>query len=206
MLSEHQRIDDTVQATARRETRGFRLRREMPRLRPGQMKLPVQIASSNINVAHRHLGIDVPEQLHERRQAYPCAHHLTGICVPELVRNDAGRDADCSDNIGKIRTQLFDKGLLVTRAGQEPAVKREWVERTEEAQTMNDLTNKRVDRDHTLSLQLPERNVNGPPIRAGIMEAIIGEIGTFPDAHSGVAHQQQDIGRQIIAAEQFLVN
>ena len=35
MLSEHQRIDDTVQATARRETRGFRLRREMPRLRPG---------------------------------------------------------------------------------------------------------------------------------------------------------------------------
>jgi hypothetical protein len=71
---------------------------------------------------------------------------------------------------------------------------------------MNDLTNKRVDRDHAPSLQLPERNVNGPPIRAGIMEAIIGKIGTFPDAHSGVAHQQQDVGRQIIAAEQFLLN
>src|ERR1700719_132390 len=170
------------------------------------MKFPLQIASSNVDVAHRHLGIDVPEQLHERRQTYPCAYHLTGICVPELVGNDTGADTDCSDNIGKVRTELLDKRLLVSRASQEPAVKREWVERTEEAQTMNDLTNKRVDRDHALRLQLPERNVNGPPIRAGIMEAIIGEIGTFPDAHSGVAHQQQDIGRQVIAAEQFLLN
>jgi hypothetical protein len=71
---------------------------------------------------------------------------------------------------------------------------------------MNELTNKRVDRYHTVGLQLAKRNVNGPPIRAGIMEAIIGKIGTFPDAHSGVAHQQLDIGGQIIAAEQFLLN
>src|SRR6202521_4489981 len=136
------------------------------------MKFPLQIASSNVDVAHRHLGIDVPEQLHERRQAYPCAYHLTGVCVPELVRNDAGGDADRSDNIGKVRTKLLDKGLLVAWTGQEPAVKREWVERTEEAQTMDDLTNKRVHRDHALRLQLPERNVNGPPIRAGIMAVI----------------------------------
>ena len=61
MLSEQQRIDDTVQAAARRAGRGFRLRREMPRLRSGQMKFPLQIASNNVNVAHRHLGIDVPE-------------------------------------------------------------------------------------------------------------------------------------------------
>ena len=53
--------------------------------------------------------------------------------MPELVRHDAGADAGGSDNIGKIRAQLLDKGLLVARAGQEPAVKREWVERTEEA-------------------------------------------------------------------------
>jgi hypothetical protein len=53
--------------------------------------------------------------------------------MPELMRNDAGRDADCGDNVGKVRTQLLDKGLLMARAGQEPAVKREWVERTEES-------------------------------------------------------------------------
>lgn len=51
-----------------------------------------------------------------------------------------------------------------------------------------------------------ERNVEGPAIRAGIMQTIIDKIGTFPDAHSGVAHQQQHIGGQIIATEQFLLN
>ena len=126
--------------------------------------------------------------------------------MPELVRNDAGGDTDRSDNIGKVRTQLLDKGLLVARAGQEPAVKREWVERTEEAQAMNELTNERIHRDHALGLHLAERNVNCPPIRAGIVEAIIGKIDTFPDAHSGVADQQQYIGGQIVAAEQFLLN
>ena len=48
--------------------------------------------------------------------------------------------------------------------------------------------------------------MNGPPIRAGIVEAIIGKIDTFPDAHAGVANQQEDIGGQIIAAEQFLLD
>jgi hypothetical protein len=64
------------------------------------------------------------------------------------MRDDAGGDTGGSDNVGKVRTQLLDKGLLVSRAGQEPAIKREWIERTEEAQTMNDSTNKRVDGDH----------------------------------------------------------
>ena len=39
MLSEQQRVDDAFQTTARRGAWGFRLRREMPRLRSGQMKL-----------------------------------------------------------------------------------------------------------------------------------------------------------------------
>jgi hypothetical protein len=46
MLGEQQRIDDTVQTGARREARGFRLRREMPGLRSGQMELPLQISST----------------------------------------------------------------------------------------------------------------------------------------------------------------
>ena len=97
------------------------------------MEFPLQIGSSNVDVAHGHLGINVSEKLHERRQAYPRADQLTGICVSKLVRHDAGGNTDCSDNIGKVRTQLLDKGLLVARASQEPAVEREWIERTEEA-------------------------------------------------------------------------
>ena len=41
------------------------------------------------------------EKLHERRQAYARAYHLTGVCVPKLVRNDAGGDTDGSDNFGR---------------------------------------------------------------------------------------------------------
>ena len=84
MLSKQQRIDDTAQTGAWRGVRGFRLRREMSRLRSGQVELPLQIGSSNVDVAHRHFGIDVPEQLHEGRQTYPCAYHLAGICVPPM--------------------------------------------------------------------------------------------------------------------------
>ena len=56
-------------------------RSEMPGLGLGQMKLPLQIGSNNVNVAHRHLGINVPQKLHERRQSYACAYHLTRVCV-----------------------------------------------------------------------------------------------------------------------------
>src|SRR5436853_1791240 len=48
MLSEQQGIDDTVQTAPRRGVRSFRLWRKMPGLRSGQMKLPLQIGSSNV--------------------------------------------------------------------------------------------------------------------------------------------------------------
>ena len=53
--------------------------------------------------------------------------------VPELVRNNAGTDTDRSDDVWKVSTELLDEGLLVARAGQEPAVKWERVEGAEEA-------------------------------------------------------------------------
>src|SRR3954451_11935010 len=48
--------------------------------------------------------------------------------------------------------------------------------------------------------------MNRPTIRTNIVEAIIGEIRTFTDAHAGMAEQQEDIGRQIIATHQLLAN
>jgi hypothetical protein len=49
VLSEQQRIDDTIQPDALRGVRGFRLRRQMPGLGSGQMKLPLQIGSNNVD-------------------------------------------------------------------------------------------------------------------------------------------------------------
>jgi len=47
--------------------------------------------------------------------------------------------------------------------------------------------------------------MNRPTVRAHIVEAIVCEIGTFPDAHPGMAQQQEDVGGQIITADQFLL-
>ena len=139
---------------------------------------------------------------------YAGADHLTGICVPELVRNDAGGDADRSDRhragksaVGVIKASACVRG----RASSRPS-SGQGVERAEEAQALDEFTDKRIDRDHAFGLQLAERHVNRPSIRADIVEAIIGKIDTFTDAHAGVAQQQQDIGGQIIAAEQFLLD
>jgi hypothetical protein len=101
---------------------------------------------------------------------------------------------------------LLGEGLFVAGAGQEPAVEREWVERTKESQAINDSTNKRIDRYHALGLQFAERNVDGPLIGASVVKALKGKVDALADAHSGVPHQQQDIGWEIIATEQFLLN
>jgi hypothetical protein len=53
--------------------------------------------------------------------------------VPELVWHDASRDADGSDNVGEVRSELLEKSLFVAGAGQKPAIEREGIERTEEA-------------------------------------------------------------------------
>ena len=61
---------------------GFRLWRQMPRLRAGQVELTLQIVAGDLDVLHRHLGLDVAEERHQRRQADAGAHHLTWhMCV-----------------------------------------------------------------------------------------------------------------------------
>src|SRR5262249_1346705 len=70
---------------------------------------------------------------------------------------------------------------------------------------MHELTHKRVHGDHALGLELAERHVNRPLIGSGRAKAVEGQIGTFTDAHGGVANQQKDIATQIVAAEEFLL-
>jgi hypothetical protein len=126
--------------------------------------------------------------------------------VSKLVRNDAGGNTDRSRDIVQVGAQLFDQGLLAAGARQQPTIGREGIERAEEAQALDEFTYKRVHRNHSFRLQLAEGHVNGPTIRTDIVKAIIGEVGAFADAHAGMAQQQEDVGRQIIAAKQLLLD
>jgi hypothetical protein len=57
--------------------------------------------------------------------------------------------------------------------------------------------------NHTFRLQFAERDVNGPLTGAWGVEAMVGQVGRFSDAHTSVAKQQKYVGSQIIAAEQL---
>src|SRR5262245_9508132 len=156
-------------------------------LRAGQVELTLQVVAGYLDILHRHLGLDMAEERHQCGQTDAGAHHLTGICVSKLMGNDTGGNADRSCSIGQIRSQLFDQGLLAFVACQEPAVSGEEVERAKEAQALDEFTYKRVHGDYSFWLQLAEWHMNRPAVGAQIVEAIIGEVGAFSDAHAGMA-------------------
>jgi hypothetical protein len=64
MLSEEQRVDDTVLAGAGRNCWRFGLWNQMSRFLAGQMVLALQIIRRDVDVPHRHLWIGMAEQLH----------------------------------------------------------------------------------------------------------------------------------------------
>ena len=51
---------------------------------------------------------------------------------------------------------------------------------------MDQVPHERVYGDHPFGLQLAERHMNRPMIRAGGVETIEGKIGRLADAHAGV--------------------
>ena len=74
----------------------------------------------------------------------------------------------------------------------------------EEAEAINQPTNKRIHRDQALGFQLAERHMDGPAM-ADKAETVEGQVGTFTDAHAGMTNQQKGIATQIVAAEEFLL-
>src|ERR1700730_16798349 len=72
-------------------------------------------------------------------------------------------------------------------------------------QASDEFTHKGIHGDHTFCFEFAEGHVNGPLIGAGGAQAVEGQIGTFTDAHAGVANQQKGIATQIVAAAEFLL-
>jgi hypothetical protein len=77
--------------------------------------------------------------------------------------------------------------------GQQVALRRQGVERAEEAQALDEFTDERVYRDHPFRLQLAEGNVNCPTIRSDVAKAIPGKVDTFTDAHAGMGFCCEDL-------------
>ena len=177
----------------------------MSGVRAGQVELTLQVGERDVEIDHGHLGGGMAEQFHQGRQIDAAAEHLAGIGVTELMRNDATGNAGGSRHLVQIGAELANEHVPGSRPRQQMAVRGRRIQRAEEAQTMDQIASEGIDRDHTFGLQLAERHMNRPMIRAGGVETIEGEIDGFADAHAGVAEQQEEVGAQIVATSQFLL-
>ena len=83
VLSEEQRVNNAVYASAWRDDRCLRLWDEMARLGSNQAELALQIIRGDFDVPHRHPRILVAEEFHERRYGYARANQLAGVGVPK---------------------------------------------------------------------------------------------------------------------------
>ena len=72
-----------------RNDRRFRLWRQMPRLRAGEMKLALQVSQGDAGMRHGHVGRAVAEQSHEGGQADAGAIRLL-----DLFRRQIAADRD----------------------------------------------------------------------------------------------------------------
>src|SRR5258708_3213421 len=122
-----------------------------------------------------------------------------------IVRGEAGgKDARVTD-LMQGNAGVRNEGFFSARTGQEPSIGRQGIKGTKELEASDEFTHKGIHGDHTFCFEFAERHVNGPLIRAGGAQAVEAQIGTFTDAHAGVANQQKGIATQIVAAEEFLL-
>ena len=122
-----------------------------------------------------------------------------------MVRNDASGKAERMTDLMQVIAELTDECFFRARTGQESSIGRQRIKRAKEAKTLDECTHKRIYGDHPFRFELTERHVNRPLIRAGRAKAVKGQVGTFTDAHAGVANQQKSIATQVIAAEELLL-
>ncbi len=90
-------------------------------------------------------------------------------------------------------------------ARQQPPIERQRIERTEEAQAVNEVTAEGIDGDHALGLEFAEGNMNRPLFRPRTAQTVIRQVGAFADAHAGRAEQEEDISAEIVAAHELLL-
>ena len=125
--------------------------------------------------------------------------------MSKLVRDDAGGKAQRMADLMQIIAELTNERLFRAWTGQKPSIGRQRIKRTKELEASDEFTHEGIHGDHTFCFEFSEWHVNGPLIRAGGAQTVEGQVGTFTDAHAGVANQQKGIATQIVASEEFLL-
>ena len=104
----------------------------------------------------------------------------------------------------QVVTEVADESSFRARTGQKASIGGERIEESKEAEAVNEVADKAVNRDHAFGLEFAQRDMNGPLIGTYRAEAIPGQIGAFSDTHACMADQQKSVAAQVVTAEEFL--
>src|SRR5258708_13558960 len=105
----------------------------------------------------------------------------------------------------QVIAKVAEERVFGARTGQEPSIGRQRIQRTKEAEALDEFAHKGIYGDHTFRFEFAERHVNRPLTWAGGAKAVEGQIGTLTDAHAGVADQPKDLSPPIIAQAELLL-
>src|SRR6516165_2154225 len=92
--------------------------------------------------------------------------------VTQLMRNNAGREAQSMADLMQVITQLTNQGFFGAWTGKEFSIRRYRIQGTKECEALYDFTDKRIHRNHTFGLELAERYMDGPLLGACRTKAI----------------------------------
>lgn len=105
----------------------------MPRFGTSLLEFPLEIIQGHLDIEHSHVGRSVAGQFHQSGKTDASAKHFRGIGMPQLVRDDASRQAQSMTDLVQIAAELSNEGILGAAPGQEPAIGRPRVEEAKEA-------------------------------------------------------------------------
>ncbi len=125
--------------------------------------------------------------------------------MPELMRDDSCGKSERVTDLMQVIAELNQDCNFASGPCQEPPIGRQQVERTEEAQAVNEVTAEGIDGDHAFGLEFAEGDMNRPLVRPREAQTVIGEIYAFADTHTGRAQQEEDISAEIVAAHELLL-
>jgi hypothetical protein len=181
-------------------------RYEMPRLGASGAKLTLQVGLRELGVEKGHFGCRMTEQVHERWEADAGPEHLGSEGVAEHVGDDGPGNSKGGSDLGQFGAEFAQQRAAIPAASEQQPVGRNNAQKPEEAQTMDQLTDRIVDRHETLCVQLAQRYVECPLSGREQTQAVKGEIDTLADPDAGVADEQQRVAGDIVAAQEFLLD
>ncbi len=177
----------------------------MPRLRASQLELALEVGQGHIHVAHGHTRIGVAKQFHDRGEADAGTKHFRPVGVAQLMRDDTGGQAGRVTGQVQIVAETREKRDSRSMPCEEPPIVGQRIEKAEEAQSMNEITDESINRNHTFGFELAQRYVDRPLVRTYGVQAVIREVDTLADAHAGVPEQEEDVSGKIVATHQLLL-